>query len=176
MYKFSKLTQSPMFKYYFLLWIIPVIAGIVGGMFALGNMLTAVQEPLLFIFAFVYAIAYIYYARKMSYIMAYLTGNREFLTAWKIFKIAVIASFILGVVFGFSMVFGKHSVDSGGAFAFLFLILVFIVGVGVVFLISQIFVVMGVYKIREVKVLNLNFEQLFDSFCANTTDSQKTKR
>lgn len=107
--------------------------------------------------------------------MAYLTGNREFLTAWKIFKIAVIASFILGVVFGFSMVFGKHSVDSGGAFAFLFLILVFIVGVGVVFLISQIFVVMGVYKIREVKVLNLNFEQLFDSFCANTTDSQKTK-
>ncbi|WP_394908704.1 hypothetical protein [uncultured Helicobacter sp.] len=72
------------------------------------------------------------------------------------------------------MVFGKHSVDSGGAFAFLFLILVFIVGV--VFLISQIFVVMGVYKIREVKVLNLNFEQLFDSFCANTTDSQKTKR
>lgn len=164
-----------MFKYYFLLWIIPVIAFFVGEMFALGDILTAAQEPLLFIFALIYAIAYIYYARKMSYIMAYLTGNREFLTAWKIFKIAVIASFILGVVFGFSMVFGKHSVDSGGAFAFLFLILVFIVGVGVVFLISQIFVVMGVYKIREVKVLNLNFEQLFDSFCANTTDSQKTK-
>lgn len=69
LYRFSKLTQSPMFKYYFLLWIIPVIAGIVGGMFALGNMLTAAQEPLLFIFALIYAIAYIYYARKMSYIM-----------------------------------------------------------------------------------------------------------
>ncbi|WP_394908703.1 hypothetical protein [uncultured Helicobacter sp.] len=69
LYRFSKLTQSPMFKYYFLLWIIPVIAFFVGEMFALGDILTAAQEPLLFIFALIYAIAYIYYARKMSYIM-----------------------------------------------------------------------------------------------------------
>ena len=109
------------------------------------------QDLLVLILALVYAIAYIYYARKMSYIMAYLTGNREFLTAWKTFKIAIIASFILGVIFGFSKVFGKYSVDSGGAFVFLLLIVALIIGV--VYLISQIFVIMGVYKIHEVKVL-----------------------
>ena len=154
LYKFSKLTQSRVFKYYFLLFITPFVALFVGVIFALQGILTSLQTPLLIIFAIAYAIAYIYYARKMSYIMAYLTGNREFLTAWKIFKIALIASLILGGVIGFSAGFGDYSVDSGGAFAFILLIVGFIVGI--VFLISQIFVLMGVYKIREAKVLEPN--------------------
>ncbi|WP_394954424.1 hypothetical protein [uncultured Helicobacter sp.] len=145
LYRFSTLTQSPIFKYYFALFITPIVVVFVGGLFASGDIFTAMHDLLVLILALVYAIAYIYYARKMSYIMAYLTGNREFLTAWKTFKIAIIASFILGVIFGFSMVFGKYSVDSGGAFVFLLLIVALIIGV--VYLISQIFVVMGVYKI-----------------------------
>lgn len=151
LYRFSTLTQSPMFKYYFALFITPIVVAFVGGLFALGDTFTAMQDLLVLILALVYAIAYIYYARKMSYIMAYLTGNREFLTAWKTFKIAIIASFILGVIFGFSMGFGKYSIDSGGVFVFLLLIVALIIGV--VYLISQIFVIMGVYKIHEVKVL-----------------------
>lgn len=151
LYRFSTLTQSPIFKYYFALFITPIVVVFVGGLFALGDTFTAMHDLLVLILALVYAIAYIYYARKMSHIMAYLTGNREFLTAWKIFKIALIASLILGGVIGFSAGFGDYSVDSGGAFVFLLLIVALIIGV--VYLISQIFVIMGVYKIHEVKVL-----------------------
>lgn len=186
LYCFSKLAHSFCFRYYMFSVLVSVayilMLGIVFG-YVFSTLLdtyttqSLLQIPWISLSVFVVImslaalVASIYLMYKISYEMAYLTGLKQFILAFKLYVIAVAGLLLLSMVssyllYDFVMTYTEPLFNAGGMSfiqdyfeefvggrlgSFIMFLVLFIVML-LVGLASYIFMVLGVWNIKEVKV------------------------
>lgn len=179
LYRFSRLCNTFIFRLYLFQFLLVIGLDIAGAICATASVFSESAIPLVILALLVigYSALAIYWGYLMSYEMSARTNLKEFITSFKLSIIATIGTIAcIGMLFGiFASILLEASSDFGGlenlsgyeleSIKFFFVegysatliaiggLFVFLLGVGIA---AFVFLVMGLYKIQEVSVREVN--------------------
>ncbi|MGI0405722.1 hypothetical protein ACRE1U_00160 [Helicobacter himalayensis] len=179
LYRFSRLCNTFIFRLYLFQFLLAIGLDITGAICATASAFSESAIPLMILalLAIGYSALAIYWGYLMSYEMSARTNLKEFITSFKLSVIAAIGMIMcIGMLFGiFMSILLEVSSDFGGlenlssyeleSIIFPFVegysatliaiggLFVFLLGVGIA---AFVFLVMGLYKIQEVSVREVN--------------------